>query len=171
MNIKKILISEEEIRAKIRETGKILSEEYKGKPLIIIGVLKGSFVFLSDLCRAVEIPCEIEFVGAKSYYSGTVSSGEASFTLDIDRDISGSHVIIAEDIIDTGITLKKIAEHIKAKNPLSLKVVTLLDKPERRAVDFEADMSLFEIPDVFAVGFGLDYGENYRNLPYIAELE
>lgn len=171
MNVKKILISEEEIRAKIQETGKAISKEYEGKPLIIIGVLKGSFVFLSDLCRAVEIPCEIEFVGAKSYYNGTVSTGEAKFTLDIDRDISGFHVIIAEDIIDTGITLQKIAEHIKSKNPLSLKVITLLDKPERRAVDFEADLALFKIPDVFAVGFGLDYGENFRNLPYIAELE
>lgn len=171
MKINKILIGESEIKEKITEAGKKITEEYRGKPLIIIGVLKGSFVFLSDLCRAVDIPCEIEFVGAKSYYNGTVSSGEATFTLDINRDISNFHVIIAEDIIDTGITLQKIAEHIKAKNPLSLKVITLLDKPDRRAVDFEADQSLFKIPDVFAVGFGLDYGENYRNLPYIAELE
>ena len=171
MKIKKTLISEAEIKEKIAEAGKKITEEYRGKPLIIIGILKGSFVFLADLCRAVDIPCEIEFIGVKSYGSGTVSSGELNWTLKLDRDISGYHVIIAEDIIDSGITLQMTAKKLKEKNPLSLKILTLLDKPERRQVDFNADTALFTIPDAFVVGYGLDCAEKYRNLPYIAELE
>ncbi|MGN0634385.1 MAG: hypoxanthine phosphoribosyltransferase [Oscillospiraceae bacterium] len=169
--IKRVLITEDEIKEKIRQTGELLSREYEGKPLLLVSVLSGSFVFMSDLCRAVTIPCEIAFMCAKSYYNGTDSCGEVTITMDITQDISKYHVVIAEDIIDTGRTLSLITKKLLERNPLSLKVVTLLDKPERRVVDFSADISLFEIPDHFVVGYGLDCGEAYRNLPYIAEYD
>ncbi|MCD8095705.1 MAG: hypoxanthine phosphoribosyltransferase [Ruminococcus sp.] len=173
MKIKRTLITEQEIERKIKEYGKLISREYEGKNLLLIGILKGSFVFMADLCRAIDIPVRVDFLSASSYYSGISSSGEVKIKLDIsqERDLSDTHVIIAEDIIDTGRTLKDISQLLNQRNPLSLKVVTLLDKPSRRAVNFNADWSLFTIPDVFVVGFGLDYDENYRNLPYIAELE
>ena len=170
-HIKRILISEEEIQQKIVETGRQISEEYRDKPLLFISILNGSFVFISDLCRAVTIPCEVAFMCARSYYSGTVSTGNVSITLDVSQDLSKYHVIIAEDIIDTGWTLHDIIELLKKRNPLSVKVITLLDKPSRRIVDMKADISLFTIPDLFVVGYGLDYAEIYRNLPYIAEYE
>ena len=124
---------------------------------------------MADLCREITVPCEIGFMCAKSYYSGTVSSGAVKITMDLDQDISKYHVIIVEDIIDTGRTLKDVVMLLKARNPLSLKVITLLDKPSRRLVEFEADEALFTIPDLFVIGYGLDCAEYYRNLPYIAE--
>lgn len=136
-----------------------------------VSILKGSFVFLADLSRSVSVPCEIGFMAAKSYYESTKSSGTVKITMDIDQDISRYHVIIAEDIIDTGRTLKEVTNLLRSRNPLSLKVITLLDKPSRRVVDFEPDLALFTIADRFVVGYGLDYGEKYRNLPYIAEYE
>ena len=126
-------------------------------------------MFLADLIRTVSIPCEVGFMCAQSYYSGTSSSGIVNITMDLEQDVSGYHVIIVEDIIDTGRTLKDVAELIRARNPLSLKIVTLLDKPSRRIAEIDADISLFTIPDLFVVGYGLDCGEIYRNLPYIAE--
>lgn len=167
--IKKTIVTEEEIAQKISDTAAIINSEYEGKPLLLVSILKGAFVFLADLSRAINIPCEIAFMCAKSYYSGTSSSGVVKITMDIDQDISKYHVIIVEDIIDTGRTLKDVVNMLKARSPLSLKVVTLLDKPDRRLVDFEADISLFTIPDFFVIGYGLDCGEIYRNLPYIAE--
>ncbi|MGN0620648.1 MAG: hypoxanthine phosphoribosyltransferase [Porcipelethomonas sp.] len=170
-SLKRVLISESEIRARIRETGERISREYEDKPLLLVSILNGAFVFMADLCRAVSIPCEIAFMCASSYYSGTSSSGTVDITMDIKQDISGFHVIIVEDIIDTGRTLNDIIKLLKSRNPLSLKIVTLLDKPERRIIDLKADISLFTIPDVFVVGYGLDYNGIYRNLPYIAEYE
>lgn len=169
--IKRVLISEEEIKQKIAETGKQISEEYSGKPLLFISILNGSFVFMADLCRAVTIPCDISFMCAKSYYNGTSSCGEVTITMDVDRDISKYHVIIAEDIIDTGRTLSGVVEMLRERSPLSLKVITLLDKPARREVDFKADCSLFTIPDLFVIGYGLDCADAFRNLPYIAEYD
>lgn len=169
--IKQILFSADDIKEKIKEAGMKISRDYAGKPLLLISVLKGSFVFLADLCRAVEIPCEVGFMAASSYYDGTVSSGNVKITLDLDRDISKYHVVIAEDIIDTGRTLASICELLRKRDPLSLSVYTLLDKPSRREVDFSADVSLFTVPDLFVVGYGLDCGEKFRNLPYIAEAE
>ncbi|MCM1579474.1 MAG: hypoxanthine phosphoribosyltransferase [Ruminococcus sp.] len=169
--IKKVLITEDEIKAAVKAEGRRITEEYEGKPLLIAGLLKGSFIFAADLCREIKIPCEMGFMAASSYGSGSVSVGKVDITLDIGRDISGYHVIIAEDIIDTGRTLSEVCRVLRERKPLSLKVVTLLDKPSRREVDFKADVSLFTIPDVFVVGCGLDYGEKYRNLPYIAEAE
>ena len=169
--IKRVLITEEEIQEKIKEVGEQISQEYEGKPLLLVSILNGAFVFMADLCRAIHIPCETAFMCAKSYYNGTVSSGIVKITMDLMQDISQYHVIIAEDIIDTGRTLNDVMKLLKSRNPLSLKVVTLLDKPDRRLVDLEADISLFTIPDLFVIGYGLDCGEIYRNLPYIAEYD
>ncbi len=168
-HIKRTIITEEEIRLKIIETGKLISEKYSGKPLLLVSILKGAFIFLSDLCRAIEIPCEIGFMQAKSYYSGTSSSGIVNITMDLEQDVSKYHVIIVEDIIDTGRTLCDVSALLKERNPLSLEIVTLLDKPERRVVPLKPWLSLFVVPDVFLVGYGLDCGEQFRNLPYIAE--
>ncbi len=167
--IKRVLITEEEIKAAIKKAGKEISDSYDGRPILLVSILKGAFVFLADLCREITVPCEVGFMCAKSYFSGTVSTGVVKITLDLDQDISQYHVVIVEDIIDTGRTLNDVVDMLKARNPLSLRVVTLLDKPSRRLVDFKADMSLFTIPDHFVIGYGLDCGEHYRNLPYIAE--
>ena len=167
--IKRVQITEEEIKRAIAQTGKEIDAGYDGRPILLVSILKGAFVFMADLCRAVSVPCEIGFMAAKSYYSGTTSSGVVKITMDLDQDISNYHVIIVEDIIDTGRTLKDVVNMLKLRNPLSLKVITLLDKPSRRLVEFEADKVLFTIPDHFVIGYGLDCGEHYRNLPYIAE--
>ena len=167
--IKRVLITEEEIAAAIKKAGHEIDKLYDGNPILLVGILKGSFVFLSDLCRAVSVPCEVGFMCAKSYYKGTVSSGEVKITMDLDQDVSNYHVVIAEDIIDTGRTLNDVVKILKSRNPLSLTVMALLDKPSRRLVDFDADLALFTIPDHFVIGYGLDCGEYYRNLPYIAE--
>ena len=166
--IKEVLITEEEIKQAIAKVGKQISDSYDGRPILLVSILKGAFVFMADLCRAITVPCEIGFMCAKSYYQGTVSTGVVKITMDLEQELSGYHVIIVEDIIDTGRTLNDIVKLLKERNPVSLKVVTLLDKPERRLVDFKADYSLFTIPDKFVIGYGLDCGEYYRNLPYIA---
>jgi len=167
--IKRVIITKEEIDEKIKELGKEIDKLYDGKPILLVSILKGAFVFMADVCRAVSVPCEIGFMCAKSYYEGTVSTGVVQITMDLDRDISGYHVIILEDIIDTGRTLNDVVKLLNSRNPLSLRVATLLDKPSRRLVDFKADWSLFTIPDHFVIGYGLDCGEYFRNLPYIAE--
>lgn len=168
-HIKKILISEQEIQNAVKKAAKIIDDSYDGTPVLLVSILKGSFVFLSDLTKAVTIPCEIDFMSAKSYYESTQSSGIVKITMDLKQDISGYNVFIIEDIIDTGRTLKDVVKLLNARNPKSLKVITLLDKPSRRIVDFKADESLFVIDDLFVIGYGLDYNEKYRNLPYIAE--
>lgn len=167
--IKRIIITEEEIKEAIAKAGKQISDSYDGRPILLVSILKGAFVFMADLCRAITVPCEIGFMAAKSYYSGTVSTGAVKITMDLDQDLSKYHVIIVEDIIDTGRTLNDVVNLLKTRNPISLKVITLLDKPSRRVVDFKADVSLFTIPDYFVIGYGLDFDEYYRNLPYIAE--
>ena len=169
--IKRVVITKEEIDEAIKKAGKAIRDSYDGRPILLVSILNGAFVFMADLCRAITVPCEIAFMCAKSYFAGTESSGKVNITMDITQDISKYHVIIVEDIIDTGRTLKVICDRLKERNPLSIKVVTLLDKPERRLVDFKADMSLFTIPDYFVIGYGLDCGEYFRNLPYIAEYE
>lgn len=170
-HIKGVLISEEEIKEAVAKAGKMIDDMYDGSPILLVSILKGAFVFMADLCRAVSVPCEIGFMAAKSYFESTQSSGNVQITLDLSQDISKYHVIIVEDIIDTGRTLKEVARILRERNPLSLRIITLLDKPERRLVELEADYSLFTIPDKFVTGYGLDYGEYYRNLPYIAEFE
>lgn len=169
--IKRVIITQEEIAAAIEKAGREISDSYDGRPILLVSILKGAFVFMADLCRAITVPCEIGFMCAKSYYSGTVSTGAVKITMDLEQDISKYHVIIVEDIIDTGRTLNDVVRLLRARGPISLKVITLLDKPSRRLVDFKADVSLFTIPDYFVIGYGLDCAELYRNLPYIAEYD
>jgi hypoxanthine phosphoribosyltransferase len=167
--IKRVMITEAEIREAVQKAGKYIDDLYDGNPILLVSILKGAFVFMADLCRSVTVPCEIGFMCAKSYYNGTVSSGVVKITMDLEQDISKYHVIIVEDIIDTGRTLSDIAKLLKSRNPLTFRIVTLLDKPARRVVDLKPDIALFTIPDYFVIGYGLDCGEYYRNLPYIAE--
>lgn len=169
--IKRVLVSAEEIKEAVTRAGAEIDKMYDGRPILLLCILNGSFVFVADVCRAVTVPCEVGFMCAKSYYDSTVSSGVVKITMDIDKDISDYHVVILEDIIDTGRTLNDIVKILRSRNPLSLRVITLLDKPSRRVVDFKADMALFTVPDLFVVGYGLDYGDYYRNLPYIAEYD
>lgn len=167
--IKRVIISGDEIKAAVKKAGDMINSSYDGTPILLVSILKGSFVFLADLCREIKVPCEVGFMIAKSYYEKTQSSGVVKITVDLQQDISKYHVIIVEDIVDTGRTLNDVVKLLKSRNPVSLKVVTLLDKPDRRIVYFKADYSLFTIPDLFVIGYGLDCGEYYRNLPYIAE--
>ncbi|MDO4618540.1 MAG: hypoxanthine phosphoribosyltransferase [Clostridia bacterium] len=169
--IKEVLFTKEDIARGVITAGKFIDSIYDGNPILILGILNGSFVFMADLVRAVTVPCEVDFMAAKSYYEGTESSGKVTINKDTTKDLSRYHVVIAEDIVDTGRTLCEIVKILKERGPLSLNVITLLDKPSRRLVDFKADLSLFEIPDYFVIGYGLDCGEYYRNLPYIAEYE
>ncbi|MDD5947084.1 MAG: hypoxanthine phosphoribosyltransferase [Oscillospiraceae bacterium] len=169
--IKQILIPHMEIVKRIAQVAGEISAEYEGKPLLLVTVLKGAFVFLADFCRALTIPCEIGFMRVKSYFDGTISSGEVTVLLDLEQDISQYHVILVEDIVDTGRTLSMLTKLLQQRNPLSLKVVALLDKPSRRVVDCRADYALFTIEDRFVIGYGMDCGELYRNLPDIAEYD
>ena len=169
--IKRVLITEDQIQREVENCGRMLSREYEGKPLLLVSILKGAFVFLSDLNKKMTIPCEIGLMAAKSYFEGTSAEGDVEITYDLAQDISRYNVVVVEDIIDTGRTLAAVLEMLKSRNPISLKVLTLLDKPDRRLVELTADWSLFTIPDHFVIGYGLDCGEYYRNLPYIAEYE
>ena len=167
--IKRVIITKEQIAEAIEKAGKEIDKLYDGRPILLVSILKGAFVFMADMCRAVSVPCEVGFMCAKSYYEGTASTGVVNISMDLEHDLTKYHVVIVEDIIDTGRTLSDVVKLLKSREPLSLTVVTLLDKPSRRVVDFKADLSLFTIPDHFVIGYGLDCGELYRNLPYIAE--
>lgn len=167
--IKRVMITKEEIAARIAEVAAEIDSWFDGRPLLLVSILKGSFVFMSDLCRALSVPCEIGFMCAKSYYAGTVSSGIVNITMDLEQDVSKYNVVIVEDIVDTGRTLNDVTKLLRERNPHSLRVVTLLDKPSRRIVPFQPEISLFTIPDFFVIGYGLDGEELYRNLPYVAE--
>lgn len=173
--IKRILIPEEQIAEAVQKAGKMIDGLYDGKPVLLISILNGAFVFMADICRAVSVPCEIAFMKVKSY-SGTESTGDVQILTDVTQDLSEYNVVIIEDIIDTGRTLFKVAEILKSRQPHTFNIVTLLDKPERRdpvvrAADFKADYALFTIPDHFVIGYGLDCDEYYRTLPYIAEFD
>ena len=162
-----VLISEEDVRARIRQMADTLSEKYKGKDVLLVGILNGSAFFLTALAQAMAVPVEVDFMAASSYGSGTESSGNVVITREMSRPVKGRNVIIVEDIIDTGRTLKVIADMIRDMEPASLDVVALLDKPDRRMTDFEGDLVGFKIPDVFVVGWGLDYNYKYRDLPFV----
>ena len=170
-DIKEILISQEALDARVRELGQEISEKYIGKELLMIGVLKGANVFMSDLMRAVSVPIQIDFIAASSYGSSTESSGVVRIVKDLDYSIEGKHVMIVEDIIDTGLTLKYLYDNFSARGPASLSIISLLDKPERRKADIKVDYTGFVIPDEFIVGYGIDYAEKYRNLPFVATLK
>ena len=171
-DIQKILITEEEIQAKVAELGKILTEEYADKNPVIVGVLKGVVVFYADMIRAIKVPCQLDFMWISSY-SGTNSTGKMEVRQELRTDIKDRHVLILEDIYDTGNSLSFTVDYLMKKEPASLKICTLLDKPERRkpGITLQADYVGFTIPDAFVVGYGLDYNEKYRNLPYVGILK
>lgn len=169
-SIERILLSEEQIKTRIAELGKELAADYADKNPIFVGILKGVVIFFSDIVRAVPISCQFDFMAVSSY-SGTNSTGIIKVKKDLSADIEGRHVVILEDILDSGLTLKYTTEYLKSKNPASVKICTFLDKPERRQSDVVADYIGFTIPNLFVVGYGLDYDEEYRNLPYVGVLK
>ncbi len=170
-DIKKILISHDEIVTAARELGQKLTEDYQGKNPILVGILKGSVPFMAELIKHIDTHIELDFMLVSSYHGGTSSSGVINIIKDMDQDIKGRDILFVEDIIDTGKTLKNLKELFEGRQPASVKIATLLDKPEGRLVEIEADYTCFTIPNEFVVGYGLDYDENYRNLPYIGVLK
>lgn len=170
-DIKEILLTEEQITNKVKEIGKAISEDYKGKDLIIVGILKGSVIFASELIKNISIPCEIDFMAVSSYGNSTETSGVVRILKDLDHGIEGKDIIIVEDIIDSGVTLDYLLKYLKARKANNIEIVTLLTKPSRRMVDLDVKYCGFEVPDEFLVGYGLDYAERYRNLPYVGILK
>jgi len=164
-----VFISEERLRARVAELGREIQADHAGKPLTLVGVLKGSFVFLADLARAIDLPMEVEFIGASSY-EGSDTTGEVRITRDLSRPVEGRHVVLVEDILDTGLTLRRLLDVLSSHRPASLKVCVLLEKPARARVKIPVDYRGFEIADAFVVGYGLDHAEMYRNLPYVGAL-
>lgn len=171
-DVEEILFSKEEISRKVKELGEEISRDYnRDDEVVVVGVLKGANVFMADLIREIDIPVYIDFMAVSSYGYSTESSGVVRILKDLDLEIEGKHILIVEDIIDTGLTLKYLTDNLKSRNIKSLKICTLLDKPKRRKCDLNIDYIGFEIPDKFIVGYGIDYGEKYRNLPYVASLK
>lgn len=170
-DVKDILISEEEIKKIVKKLGKEITEDYKNKNLILISVLKGSVVFMADLMREIDLPLKIDFMIVSSYGDKTVSSGKVKIVKDLDIDLSDLDVLMVEDILDTGRTLSSLIEILKTRKPKSLKLCTFLDKPDRRQTRIEADYVGEQIPDEFVVGYGLDFDQKYRNLPYVGVLK
>lgn len=169
-DIERVLISEEELHRHVAEVGARISKDFDGKDPIFVGVLKGCFIFMADLMRCVTIKCSMDFMAVSSY-SGTSSTGAVKINKDLSEDIEGRNIIIVEDILDSGITLSYLKKYLEVRKPASISIVTLMDKPARRKADVYADYSCFEIPDAFVVGYGLDYNERYRNIPYIGVLK
>src|SRR4051812_49085728 len=168
--IGEILVEADELRTRVRDLGKEISRDYAGRDLFLVGVLKGAVFFLSDLMRHIEVPCELDFMAVASYGSSTDSSGVVRILQDLDAPIEGREVLIVEDIVDSGLTLSYLLRTLNARNPASLEVCALLTKPERRKVELPIRYVGFEIPNRFAIGYGLDHAERYRNLPYVAVL-
>ena len=170
-DIQEVLFSEQQLADKVAELGARISADYAGKDPLIVSVLKGSYVFMADLTRRISIPCNVDFMAVSSYGAGTKTTGEVQIIKDIGSKIDGRHLIIVEDILDSGVTLSFLMKVLKARGAASIRLCTLLSKPERRKVDVPVDFLGFEIPDAFVVGYGLDYAEKYRNLPYIGILK
>lgn len=170
-HVKGILISQEKIASFVTRIAKQISEDYQGKEIVMVGILKGSFVFLADLARQITVPVRIDFMSVSSYYGATKSSGIVRIIKDMDTDISGKHILLVEDIIDSGITLQHLKEMLLTREPASLRICTALDKPSRRKVPVDVDYIGEEIPDEFIIGYGLDFDGQYRNLPDICILE
>lgn len=170
-DVGEVLITYEQIREKTEELGRQITEDYEGKDLLLICVLKGGLMFLADLMREIQLPVEIDFMAVSSYGDATESSGVVRILMDLDRNVQGRHVLIVEDIIDTGRTLNYIIDNLRTRGPVSIKVCTLLNKPSRRVLDIPLDYLGFTIPDRFVVGYGLDYGQIYRNLPFVGVLK
>ena len=170
-DIERVLFSEEELDKRVSEIAAEINRDYAGKEPMLISVLRGSFVFMADLIRKIEVPCTVDFMAVSSYGRGTTSSGQVQITKDLSDDIEGKDIIVVEDILDSGNTLSYLMELLRARKPASMKLCTLLDKPDRRVKEVHVDYSGFAIPDEFVVGYGLDYAEKYRNLPYIGILK
>lgn len=171
-DIKEILISEEEIKAKLKELGEKITRDYRDSDnILLVGVLKGAVLFIADLIRHIDLPLEVDFMAVSSYGASTESSGVVRILKDLEQNIQGKNILIVEDIIDSGLTLSYLYNLLKSRNPADIKICTLLDKPSRRKVDIKVDYLGFEIPDYFVVGYGLDYNEKYRNLPFIGVLK
>ena len=165
-----MLIDEDRLQERIRELGRELSQDYAGRELLLVGVLKGAVFFMADLMRELSVPCEIDFMAISSYGASTDSSGVVRILKDLDINIEGRHVLVVEDIIDSGLTLSYLVRNLESREPASLQVCALLTKPERREIDVDVRYVGFEIPNRFVIGYGLDFGERYRNLPYVAVL-
>lgn len=170
-DVAEVLIDEETLQAKVKELAHKIAQDYQGETVTIICILKGAVLFAADLLRALPIPVEIDFMAISSYGMGARTSGVVRILKDLDHSIEGKHVLIVEDIVDSGLTLSYLIESLSSRQPASLKVCVLLDKPERRVVELEPDYLGFEIPDKFVIGYGLDYAEKYRNLPFIGVLK
>lgn len=170
-DIQEILFSEEQLASRVNEIARQITQDYQGKEIVLISVLRGSFVFMADLCRRIDLPCTVDFMAVSSYGSGTSSTGQVQITKDLSSDIAGKHIIVVEDILDSGNTLSYLLKLLAQRKPASIRLCTLLDKPERRTKPVEVHYSGFTIPDAFVVGYGLDYAEHYRNLPYIGILK
>jgi len=170
-DVGEVLISHQQIRERTKELGRQITEDYRGKDPLLICILKGGLMFLADLMREIDLPLEIDFIAVSSYGDSTESSGVVRILMDLERNIQGRHVLIVEDIIDTGRTLTYIIENLRTRGPASVKVCTLLDKPSRRELEIPIDYVGFTIPDKFVIGYGLDYGEIYRNLPFVGVLK
>jgi hypoxanthine phosphoribosyltransferase len=170
-DLARVIVTPEQIRARVGELGAQISKEYAGKNLLMICILKGAFIFMSDLVRKLDIPVETDFMAVTSYGTSTESSGVVRILMDLERSIEGRHIMVVEDVVDTGLTLKYIIDNLKARGPASVKVATFLDKPSRRRVQVEPDYNGYVVPDEFLVGYGLDFSEKYRNLPYVAVLK
>ena len=170
-DIQEILFREDQLKARVREIAQEIERDYAGKEIMLISVLRGSFIFMADLCRALDLPCTVDFMSVSSYGKGTTSSGQVQITKDLSEDISGRHIIVVEDILDSGNTLSYLLKILEHRHPASIRLCTLLDKPERRTRQVELHYCGFTIPDAFVVGYGLDYAEQYRNLPYIGILK
>ena len=170
-DIKEVLFSEEAINKRVKELASRISEDYKGKELLVVGVLKGSVIFAAELIKNITIPCQIDFMAVSSYGDSSETTGVVRILKDLDSEISGKHIIIVKDIVDSGITLNYLSTYLKSRNASSVEIVSLLTKPSRRKVDIDCKYVGFETPDEFLVGYGLDYAEKYRNLPFVGILK
>ena len=170
-DIRAVLVSEQQLKDKVAQLGAQISQDYAGKDLVLVSILKGAVVFMADLMRAVTIPCSIDFMVVSSYGAGTTTTGLVKIIKDLDSDLSGKDVLIVEDILDTGVTLSNLVPMLKMRDPNSVRICAILDKPSRRRADIQADYIGFQVPDEFVVGYGLDYDEKYRNLPYVGVLK
>ena len=170
-DIQEILFTEGQLKKRVDEIARQIEADYAGKEIMLISVLRGSFIFMADLCRAIHLPCTLDFLSVSSYGKGTSSSGQVQITKDLSEDITGRHVIVVEDILDSGNTLSYLLKMLNNRHPASIRLCTLLDKPSRRSKPITADYVGFTVPDEFVVGYGLDYAQKYRNLPYIGIVE
>ncbi len=166
-----ILLTEEQIQTRVKEMGAEITKKFEGLEPVFLGILKGSYVFMADILRHVELKCSMDFMSVSSYGHGSVTTGAVKINKDLSEPVEGKHLIILEDILDSGVTLSYLLKYLENRNPASISIYTLLDKPDRRKKEVKLEMSGFVIPDAFVVGYGLDYGEKYRNLPYIGVLK